>query len=81
MEKLGLDLDDGSSPADAKQANPQVRFLSENLIIINFLFLNLILFHFVFRKRENSRFKGAYNLWSMLVNAETQIADCQVVKR
>lgn len=25
MEKLGLDLDDGSSPADAKQANPQVK--------------------------------------------------------
>lgn len=24
MEKLGLDLDDGSSPADAKQVNPQV---------------------------------------------------------
>lgn len=24
MEKLGLDLDDGSSPADAKQSNPQV---------------------------------------------------------
>jgi hypothetical protein len=24
MEKLGLDLDDGSSPADQKQANPQV---------------------------------------------------------
>lgn len=24
MEKLGFDLDDGSSPADAKQTNPQV---------------------------------------------------------
>lgn len=24
MEKLGLDLDDGSSPSDQKQANPQV---------------------------------------------------------
>lgn len=24
MEKLGLDLDDGSTPADQKQANPQV---------------------------------------------------------
>jgi len=23
MEKLGLDLDDGSSPSDQKQANPQ----------------------------------------------------------
>lgn len=28
MERLGLDLDDGSSPADAKQANPQVRVYS-----------------------------------------------------
>lgn len=26
MEKLGFDLDDGSSPADAKQTNPQVRW-------------------------------------------------------
>lgn len=26
MEKLGFDLDDGSSPADAKQTNPQVTF-------------------------------------------------------
>lgn len=26
MEKLGLDLDDGSSPADQKQSNPQVNF-------------------------------------------------------
>jgi len=26
MEKLGFDLDDGSSPADAKQTNPQVTY-------------------------------------------------------
>jgi hypothetical protein len=28
MEKLGLDLDDGSSPSDQKQANPQARTFS-----------------------------------------------------
>lgn len=35
MEKLGLDLDDGSSPADAKQSNPQVNIFI-NLIIYNY---------------------------------------------
>lgn len=33
MEKLGLDLDDGSSPADAKQANPQVKIFLQKKII------------------------------------------------
>jgi len=30
MEKLGFDLDDGSSPADAKQTNPQVTYRFQN---------------------------------------------------
>lgn len=42
MEKLGFDLDDGSSPADAKQTNPQV---------IYELFLQFILFYY---KAKNS---------------------------
>lgn len=34
MEKLGFDLDDGSSPADAKQTNPQVTY--EYIMFIKF---------------------------------------------
>jgi hypothetical protein len=34
MEKLGLDLDDGSSPSDQKQANPQVRVISLHCYIL-----------------------------------------------
>jgi hypothetical protein len=35
MEKLGFDLDDGSSPADAKQTNPQVTY--KFTVLVNFL--------------------------------------------
>lgn len=31
MEKLGLDLDDGSSPGDQRQANPQVTIIKIHL--------------------------------------------------
>ena len=32
MEKLGLDLDDGSSPSDHKKANPQARIIQSFLL-------------------------------------------------
>lgn len=34
MEKLGFDLDDGSSPADAKQTNPQVTFRFRIILLL-----------------------------------------------
>ena len=44
MEKLGLDLDDGSSPADQKQANPQVYFIIHHYsYVVSFIFIVLVL--------------------------------------
>lgn len=40
MEKLGLDIDDGSSPADQKQANPQVSILVYMIMVIYISFFN-----------------------------------------
>jgi hypothetical protein len=37
MEKLGLDLDDGSSPSDQKQANPQARNFSVLVTVLTAL--------------------------------------------
>lgn len=35
MKRLGLDLDDGSSPVDAKQANPQVNISRKHFLMEN----------------------------------------------
>ena len=85
MEKLGLDLDDGSSPADAKQANPQVRMHSLNycqvkiLILFEFIFIDsLCLNH---RKRRNCRYRGAFGPWCTRVSAEMPTVGYQAVRR
>jgi len=86
MEKLGFDLDDGSSPADAKQTNPQVTY---NLIYKYYFVIGLKdlrkyiipLFFLWYRKLENYRYRDAYNPWYMLANVEMLTAVYQVVRR
>lgn len=48
MEKLGFDLDDGSSPADAKQTNPQViyEFILQIYFTITINLLHSYIFSF-----------------------------------
>lgn len=63
MEKLGLDLDDGSSPSDPKQANPQeARKLSIQRLVFSSFFLMkrnkfcvgvIVTFYFVFLISSN----------------------------
>lgn len=67
MEKLGLDLDDGSSPADAKQANPQVKIyfcekkLGYPLLRIFITYVHILIL--INRRRANFRYRDVFSHW------------------
>lgn len=78
MEKLGFDLDDGSSPADAKQTNPQVIY---QLILQIYYYYNkfIIFIYFLFFVIQEARKLSIQRCIQSLVHAcQCRDANCRL---
>jgi len=78
MEKLGFDLDDGSSPADAKQTNPQVIY--QLILQIYYCYNKFIIFiYFLFFVIQEARKLSIQRCIQSLVHAcQCRDANCRL---
>lgn len=79
MEKLGFDLDDGSSPADAKQTNPQVRHkFSLRILFCIKRFTMLICYFLLFAIQEARKLSIQRCIQSLVHACQCRDANCRL---